>query len=72
MSTLNSDLKRIMDERGLSIRQVAKDIGYRFDSVRNLYNDETERYPKELILKLCDYLDVTPNEILRYKKEPSE
>lgn len=72
MSSLNSGLERILDERGLSIREVARAIDYRFDSVRLLHNNKMERFPRDLILKLCDYLDVTPNDILEYKKEPSE
>ncbi|WP_373232096.1 helix-turn-helix domain-containing protein [Cohnella sp.] len=72
MSRIHSDLKRIADERGLSIRQIAKDIDYRFDSVRQLYNDEMERYPRVLLAKLCDYLNVTPDILLKHEKEPTE
>lgn len=61
---VNSNLKQILDERGLSIRQVARDIEYRLESVRQLYNNETERYPRELLTKLCEYLKVTPGDIL--------
>jgi DNA-binding Xre family transcriptional regulator len=60
---LKSNLKQIIDERGLSIRQVSRDIDYRFDSVRLMYNDEMERYPRELLSKLCRYLQVTLNDL---------
>lgn len=61
---VKSNLKEILDERQISIRQVSRDIDYRLESVRSLYNDETERFPRELLCKLCAYLDVTPGEIL--------
>lgn len=69
MGIINSNLKQLLDERELSIRQVAKDIEYRFDSVRQLYNNENKNYPRELLAKLCEYLDVTPGEILYFKKD---
>jgi DNA-binding Xre family transcriptional regulator len=69
MEIIYSNLKRILDERGLSIRQVARDIDYRFDSVRQLYNNENKTYPRELLSKLCTYLDITPGELLTITKE---
>jgi DNA-binding Xre family transcriptional regulator len=64
MANVNSNLKQILDERELSIRQVARGIDYRFDSVRRMYNNENKTYPRELLSKLCTYLKVTPGELL--------
>jgi DNA-binding Xre family transcriptional regulator len=61
---IRSNLKALTDARGASIRQVALDIDYRFESVRQMYNDEMERYPRELLAKLCAYFNVTPAELL--------
>lgn len=61
---IRSNLKALTDARGVSIRQLAQDIGYRFESVRQLYNDEMERYPRDLLAKLCAYFGVTAAEIL--------
>jgi DNA-binding Xre family transcriptional regulator len=69
---VKSNLKQILDERELSIRQVARDIDHRLESVRQLYNDELERYPRELLTKLCTYLNVTPGDLLILEKEQSE
>ncbi|UYZ12157.1 helix-turn-helix transcriptional regulator [Brevibacillus sp. WF146] len=65
MPVVRSKLKEIIDSRNLSIRKVARDIDYRFDSVRQMYNDEMERYPRDLITKLCDYLNVAPGDLFR-------
>jgi DNA-binding Xre family transcriptional regulator len=69
---VKSNLKRILDERDISIRQLARDIDHRLESVRQLYNDELERYPRELLTKLCTYLDVTPGDLLIIEKEQLE
>jgi DNA-binding Xre family transcriptional regulator len=61
---IRSNLKALADARGASIRQVAQDIDYRFESVRQMYNDEMERYPRELLAKLCAYFNITPAELL--------
>ncbi|WP_134904117.1 helix-turn-helix domain-containing protein [Paenibacillus polymyxa] len=61
---IHSNLKSIADARGLTVRQVARDIDYRFESVRTMYNDEMERYPRDLLAKLCSYLDVGIDELL--------
>lgn len=69
---VKSNLKKILDERDLSIRQVARDINHRPESVRQMYNDELERYPRDLLTKLCTYLKVTPGELLVIEEEPSD
>ncbi|MBU9705901.1 helix-turn-helix transcriptional regulator [Paenibacillus sp. AK121] len=61
---IHSNLKAIADARGLTVRQIARDIDYRFESVRTMYNDEMERYPRDLLAKLCSYLDVGIDELL--------
>jgi DNA-binding Xre family transcriptional regulator len=66
---VKSNLKKILDERQLSVRQVAKAIDHRHESVRQLYNDELERYPRELLTKLCLFLNVTPGELLIIEKD---
>ena len=66
---VHSNLKTILDDRGISIRQVSRDINYRFDSVRQLYNNETERYPRELLAKLCEHLKIRISDLLILSEE---
>lgn len=61
---IRSNLKALATARGLSIREIARDIDYRFESVRSLYNDEMERYPRDLLSKLCVYFGVSVAELL--------
>ncbi|KZE79339.1 hypothetical protein AV654_17880 [Paenibacillus elgii] len=69
MKKIHSNLKNLIDAKGVSIRQVARDIDYRFDSVRLMYNDEMKQFPRELLEKLCTYFDVGIADLLRYEDE---
>lgn len=62
-------LKGILDERGESIRSVAKGINYRFESVRMLYNNSAPYYHRDLLNKLCTYLEVEIGDLLEMVKE---
>ncbi len=65
---INCKLKTILDSRGLSIRKVAADTGVQFESLRRLYNNETERLPREILAKLCDYLQVDIADLIKLEK----
>jgi DNA-binding Xre family transcriptional regulator len=66
MSVIRSNLKEVMENHDpkLSIRQLAKDVNYHFDSVRRMYKDEMVQYPRDLLLKLCLYFKVQPGELI--------
>lgn len=69
---INSRLKAIADERSLSIRELAREADCHFEIVRRLYNDTMERYPRDVLDKLCKYLNVTVQDILEYTHEDEE
>jgi len=69
---VHSNLKKLLDQRGISIRQAARDVNYRFDSVRAMYNNTLQHYPQSLIDKLCTYLDVGVGELLEHKKDAGD
>jgi DNA-binding Xre family transcriptional regulator len=66
MPGIHSNLKEIMQahDPNLSIRKLAKDINYHFDSVRKMYKDEMVQYPRDLMLKLCKHFNVTPGQLI--------
>lgn len=66
MLGIHSNLKVIMEthDPNLSIRKLAKDINYHFDSVRKMYKDEMVQYPRDLLLKLCKYFNVEPGQLI--------
>lgn len=65
---IRSNLRQIIDQREIPIKKLARDIDYRFESVRMMYHDEMERYPRELLTKLCVYLNVEINELLTLRE----
>lgn len=65
---LRSNLKTILDSRELSIRKVANDLDYRFETVRRMYNNDMKHYPRNLIDKLCSYLDIEVGDLLKHEK----
>jgi putative transcriptional regulator len=65
---IRSNLKALADANNKSIRQVAKDIDYHFEPVRRLYNDQMERYPRDLIGKLCKYFGCEVSDLLKVEE----
>jgi DNA-binding Xre family transcriptional regulator len=66
MVGIHSNLKNIMEthDPNLSIRKLAKEINYHFDSVRKMYKDEMVQYPRDLLLKLCKHFNVKPGQLI--------
>ncbi|GAA0373085.1 helix-turn-helix transcriptional regulator [Paenibacillus motobuensis] len=60
---LRSNLKALADERNVTIREISRAIDYRFETVRLMYNDELERYPRDLLMRLCTYFNCGPGEL---------
>jgi DNA-binding Xre family transcriptional regulator len=69
LNNVRSNLKAILDERNISVRKLALEIEYRYETVRQLYNNDTEHYPKALITKICNHLDITPGELIILETE---
>jgi DNA-binding Xre family transcriptional regulator len=71
MPVIRSKLNEVMENHDpkLSIRKLAKEINYHFDSVRRMYKDEMVQYPRDLLLKLCLYFNVQPGELIRIDED---
>jgi len=71
LSVIRSKLEEVMKNHDpkLSIRKLAKDVNYHFDSVRRMYKDEMVQYPRDLLLKLCLYFDVEPGQLIGIDKD---
>lgn len=57
-------LLSILEERDMSIRELSRRIGCRFDSLRMLANDEMRRFPNDLLFNICDELRISIGELL--------
>lgn len=58
------NLKAILDERDISIRQLAKDVEMSFEPIRRLYNDKATQYQTNTIARICKVLDIELSELL--------
>ncbi|PSB00059.1 helix-turn-helix domain-containing protein [Bacillus halotolerans] len=65
---IKSNLKPLLDERKISIRQLSREIKHEYPTVRKLYRDEMEQYPRELLDKVCTYLNIELHELLIFQK----
>ncbi|MEK3796490.1 helix-turn-helix transcriptional regulator [Paenibacillus sp. FSL R7-0204] len=74
MPVIRSKLSEVMEKHDpkLSIRKLAKDINYHFDSVRRMYKDEMVQYPRDLLLKLCTYFNIQPGELIRMESDEND
>lgn len=61
-----SNLKQILDEEGISIRQLAEmsNGDLKFETLRRLYNDTTKQYQRDTIGKICEILNIEISKLL--------
>lgn len=58
------NLKAILDERQMSIRELERLTGIGFESLRRLYNDDAKSYTKTNIEKICSTLNIEIDDFL--------
>lgn len=61
-------LRELIDSRELTIRESAKLLDYRFDTVRQMYHGETKRVPVELLDRICEVFECEVGDIISYKR----
>lgn len=61
---IQSNLKALLDERNKKIREFAREADLPFETVRRLYHDETERYQRDTLAKICQTLNVGIEDVL--------
>jgi DNA-binding Xre family transcriptional regulator len=62
--SVKSNLKAILDERKMSIRQLSEKTGLPFESLRRLYHNKMTKYPCETIAKTCEVLEIDISDLL--------
>lgn len=70
MKTVKSNLKKILDERDISIREFSRQTDITFELCRRMYNNETSRYPKEMLATMCEVLDIGLCELIELTDDP--
>ncbi len=62
-------LNQLLDKKGISQNQTAKDTGISISTLRNLNHNRTARISFDVIEKLCRYLDCGIEELLYVEKD---
>ena len=62
-------LNQVLEDRGISQNQMAKDIGISVDSIRNFKNNKTTRINFDTLEKICNYLECGVEDVLCEEKD---
>ncbi|MEI3609281.1 helix-turn-helix domain-containing protein [Pseudogracilibacillus sp. SO10305] len=61
---IKSNLKQLLDDRNISIRELERRTDLKFETLRRLYHDDSKQYHKETIARVCTVLDCRVDELL--------
>ena len=59
-------LKKIMKEKGVTLKQMSKDLGISNIVLERYYADSIQRFDLKIMTKICYYLDVDYSDIFTY------
>lgn len=62
-------LDQLLDDRGISQNQMAKDTGISTSTLRNLNHNRTTRISFDVLEKICGYLNCGVQDLLCIEKE---
>lgn len=61
-------LNQILDSKGISQNQMAKDTGISTSTLRNLNHNRTTRISFDILEKICQYLECGIEDVLSLEK----
>ena len=69
MAEIRLYLDKILEEKNISRYALAKATGTQYQVVDNYYKNRVERYDKDLILRMCLYLNCEPGDLIKIVEE---
>lgn len=66
---IQNNLSKILGKRQLEITKVNQDTGISRTTITSLYYNRAKGINFDTLSTLCEYLDITPNELLNYTEE---
>ncbi len=57
-------LNQVLEKKGVSQNQLAKDTGISVEAIRNFKNNKTTRISFDVLEKICNYLDCSVCDVL--------
>ena len=61
-------LNQVLEDRGISQNQMAKDTGISVETIRNFKNNKTTRISFDILEKICIYLDCGVEDVMCLEK----
>ncbi|MCI8634918.1 MAG: helix-turn-helix transcriptional regulator [Eubacterium sp.] len=61
-------LNHVLENRGISQNQMAKDTGISVETIRNFKNNKTTRISFDILEKICIYLDCGVEDVMCLEK----
>ena len=61
-------LNQVLEDKGISQNQLAKDTGISVETIRNFKNNKTSRISFDILEKVCNYLECGVEDMMRLEK----
>ena len=62
-------LNQVLEDRGISQNQLAKDTGISVETIRNFKNNKTSRISFDVLEKVCNYLNCGVEDVMCLEKD---
>ena len=62
------DLFHLLEERKMTVFQLARIADIRYDVIRKYYNNEIIRYDSNVLARICYSLNCDVSEVIKYEK----
>ncbi len=62
-------VREIAEGQGLNMQRLADKSGISYSTIVDLWYDRTRRLDKDTLSRLCQALNVTPGDVLKYEPE---
>ena len=62
-------LNQILEDKGISQNQLAKDTGISVETIWNFKNNKTTRISFDVLEKVCNYLECEVDDVMRLEKD---
>lgn len=67
MGNMHINLKKIMDQREITISNLSKTTNLKYDIVKRYYLGDLRKIDLEILGVFCDYLDCQVSDIIEYE-----
>lgn len=69
---IKSNLKHIMVDKKMSLKKIAEATNIRYGTLYNFANDKVNTANHDILDKLCEFLDVTVGDLIKYIPDKKE